>query len=202
MFRRKNRSLSQSFREAIWPRMGWLRVFRYYGLRIYRLNDTPYAVAAGLASGVAISFTPFLGFHLLLAALLARVLNGSMLAALIGTLVGNPWTLPLIWFMTYKIGMLVLGNHMAGDIPAGFDMETIFTQPWRYLVPMTIGCIPFALASWLISFFSIKKTIHTLQHRRIRKRAKARLREMRRRRRLLEHLRRSAEQAANKDDIE
>ena len=180
--------------------MGWLRLFRYYGLRLYRLNDPPYAVAAGLASGIAISFTPFIGFHLILAVLLARLLNGSMIAAMIGTLAGNPWTLPLIWFMTYKVGMLVLGNHAPGGIPQGFDVETIFNQPWRYLIPMTIGSIPFALSFWLGTFFPMSRLIRGLQRQRIKRRAKARLRNMRRLRRRLKELNDIEEQQKKKDD--
>lgn len=188
MIRRKNKSLRDSFRQAIWPRMGWLRLFRYYGLRLYRLNDPPYAVAAGLASGVAISFTPFIGFHLILAILLARLLNGSLIAAMIGTLAGNPWTIPLILYMTYKVGMLVLGNHAPAGIPHGFDVETIFSQPWRYLLPMTIGSIPFALSFWLATFFPLVRLIRGLQRQRIKRRAKARLRNMRLLRKRLKEL--------------
>lgn len=185
MFRRKNKTLQEKFREAIWPKMGWKRVFRYYGLRIYRLNDPPYAVAAGLASGVAVSFTPFIGFHVIISLILARLLNGSMLAALIGTLFGNPWTLPLIWYITYKFGMLILGSHMPEPLPVSFEMDSIFDQPQRFLIPMVIGSIPIGVVAWAATFFPAKRLIMGLQHQRARLRARARLKEMKRRKKLL-----------------
>ena len=181
MFRRKKNTLQENFRDAIWPKMGWLRVIRYYGLRIYRLNDSPYAIAAGLASGVAVSFTPFIGLHLIFAALLARLLNGSIIASLIGTLFGNPWTLPLIWYMTYKLGMLILGSHVPEPLPVQFDFTSIFTQPQRFLIPMIIGGIPTGVIAWAATFFFTRRLIKGLQHQRARLRAGGRLREMKRR---------------------
>ncbi len=181
MFRRKKNTLQENFRDAIWPKMGWLRVIRYYGLRIYRLNDSPYAIAAGLASGVAVSFTPFIGLHLIFAALLARLLNGSIIASLIGTLFGNPWTLPLIWYMTYKLGMLILGSHVPEPLPVQFDFTSIFTQPQRFLIPMIIGGIPTGVIAWAATFFFTRRLIKGLQHQRARLRARGRLREMKRR---------------------
>lgn len=194
MFRRKNKTLQENFRDAIWPKMGWARVMRYYGLRIYRLNDPPYAVAAGLASGVAVSFTPFFGLHLILAALLARLLNGSIIASLIGTLFGNPWTLPLIWYLTYKLGMLILGNHTVESLPTHFDFTSIFMQPQRFLIPMFLGAIPMGVVAWAATFFPILRLIKGLQHQRARLRARGRLREIRRRDKIREMQKQQADE--------
>ena len=38
-------------------------------------------------------------FHILLAMLLALLIRGNLIASGIGTVVGNPWTFPLIWFV-------------------------------------------------------------------------------------------------------
>ena len=38
----------------------------HYKLKIYRIRDFPEAVAIGLSWGAAISFTPLLGFHLII----------------------------------------------------------------------------------------------------------------------------------------
>lgn len=177
--RRKNRTLQQKFRDAIWPRMGWLRVLRYYGLRLYRLDDTPYSVAAGFASGVALSFTPFMGLHFLLSIGLARILNGSILAAMIGTIAGNPWTFPVIWLLTYKIGMYVLGVAGAENLPQGFDFAEIFEHPGQWFVPMLIGAIPCAALVWAIVFYTTRDMVVGLQHQRQRRRIKNRLKAIR-----------------------
>ena len=50
-----------------------------------RLPGTPYDIAAGFACGAAISFTPFIGFHVVLGMVIARLIKANMVAALIGT---------------------------------------------------------------------------------------------------------------------
>ena len=48
--------------------------------------------------------------HTLLSVLLSFLLRGNYLAAVVGTLVGNPWTFPVIWVMTYQLGHFLLGS--------------------------------------------------------------------------------------------
>ena len=59
----------------LWPRRGWTRMALYIQHRLGRLPGTPYRIAAGFACGAAISFTPFLGLHFVLAALGALALR-------------------------------------------------------------------------------------------------------------------------------
>ena len=60
------------------------------------------------ASGVAASFTPFLGLHFILAGALAMLFRGNVLASAIGTFFGNPWTFILIWLADYEIGLGII----------------------------------------------------------------------------------------------
>ena len=57
-----------------------------------------------------VSFSPFIGFHFLLAILFAYLLRGNLIAALIGTFVGNPFTFPFIWIFIYKVGNIFFKN--------------------------------------------------------------------------------------------
>ena len=82
--RRHKRSPGVVARELIWPRAGWRRTLIYLRHRIQRLPGTPYVIAGGLACGVAVSFTPFIGLHFILAAVLAWVLRTSIIASAIG----------------------------------------------------------------------------------------------------------------------
>src|SRR4051794_41609998 len=79
--RRARPSLPRRLRGWLWPRAGWRRGGRYLLARVRRLPGTPHAVAAGLATGVAVSLPPFLRLHVLLALGLARLTGGNMLAA-------------------------------------------------------------------------------------------------------------------------
>ncbi|MGB8287975.1 MAG: DUF2062 domain-containing protein [Rhizobium ruizarguesonis] len=71
--RRKPLSLAQRIRAVFWPSKGLLRSIRYIAIRVLRLKATPHAVAAGVAAGVAVSCTPFLGFHFIMAFCLAFI---------------------------------------------------------------------------------------------------------------------------------
>jgi uncharacterized protein (DUF2062 family) len=61
--RRKPLSVLKQLRAVIWPERGFRRLFSYLFQRIIRLPGTPASIASGFASGVAASFTPFLGLH-------------------------------------------------------------------------------------------------------------------------------------------
>ena len=51
---------------------------------------SPYAIASGFACGSMVSFTPLLGLHFILAIVFAYIIRGNFVAALLGTIVGNP----------------------------------------------------------------------------------------------------------------
>src|SRR3546814_7251488 len=74
-------------RSFLWPRGGWRRSGTYVAHRLRRLPGPPYRIAAGFASGAAISFTPFIGLHFVLATLLALCIRGNIVASAIGTMV-------------------------------------------------------------------------------------------------------------------
>ena len=113
--RRLPRSIAQRLRGWLWPHGGWWRAGHYLLARIRRMPGTPHAIAAGFAAGAAMSMTPFLGGHVLLALALAWATRGNLLAATLGTLlVGNPWALPLILAAAYRLGCFLLGQPPHG----------------------------------------------------------------------------------------
>ncbi|WP_372423606.1 DUF2062 domain-containing protein [Salinarimonas chemoclinalis] len=108
MFGRRNRpSRVQRIKTFLWPERGFRRSGRYVVARLSRLKTSPHAIAAGFASGAAVSFTPLLGLHFFLAFVLAFLTRGSMIAAAFGTVVGNPVTFPLIFAASYWLGTVI-----------------------------------------------------------------------------------------------
>ena len=154
MFRRRNSmSILQRTRQLVWPQMGWFRVGAYLRHRVVRLPGSPYSIAAGLACGAAISFTPFIGLHFVLAALIAWLIGGNIIASAIGTAVGNPWTFPFIWWGTLGIGEIIIGSSKQADMPENLSLHYIFDHPFAVLLPMTIGGFLAATAVWVSVFF-------------------------------------------------
>jgi uncharacterized protein (DUF2062 family) len=159
---------------VFWPRGGWRRSGVYVAHRLRRLPGTPYRIAAGFASGAAVSFTPFIGLHFVLAALLAVAVRGNIIAAAIGTVVGNPWTFPLIWLWIYSLGRWVLGfRYSAKGLPEDMTIQHIVDHPFEVLLPMVVGGIPTAIVAWFVFFWPLQRAVAEYQKarkRRLRKR--------------------------------
>ena len=74
--------------------------------KLIRIKDFPESVAIGLAWGASISVTPLLGLHLIICYAGTWLMRGNMIAATVGTIIGNPWTFPFFFYLDYKIGIL------------------------------------------------------------------------------------------------
>ena len=146
--RRRPPSLTQRIRAAFWPRKGIWRSVRYVGMRVLRLNASPHAVAAGVAAGVAVSCTPFVGFHFMMAFCLAFVLRGNLIAAALGTAFGNPLTFPFIFAAAYRIGIYLLGAQPSDRVETNlFTLlrQLDFEPLWHPIIkPILIGGLPLA----------------------------------------------------------
>ena len=123
--RRHPRTVKQWIVASLYPKGGWRRAAHYMKHRVTRLPDEPHRIARGVFAGVFISFTPLFGLHFLGAALVAWVLRGNILAALMATFVGNPITFPLIAAMAVELGNWMLGH--GGAMPA-MEIVTAFGQ--------------------------------------------------------------------------
>ena len=175
MFRRRTPLTKiNQIRSFIWPERGFRRLFAYLFQRIVRMPGTSASIAAGIASGVAASFTPFVGLHLLIAALLAILFRGNVLASAIGTFFGNPWTFLFIWVSDYRLGLWLLQQSGYGEqlVVLSFQQLTevmttvikFFTfstdVDWQQMtmsleqvfLPMAIGGMVLAVVAWLVAF--------------------------------------------------
>jgi uncharacterized protein (DUF2062 family) len=173
--RRRKRTLPERAMEFLWPGMGWRRTGIYYAVRLKRLPGTPYSIACGFACGAAVSFTPFVGLHFVLGALVALILRGNILAAAIGTAVGNPWTFPFIWSAIYYFGTRLLGFDAGGQAPKSLEMSTIFNEPETVLLPMTAGGLPVAIVVWFLFFIPLRRVIANYQYHRRQRRLRRRM---------------------------
>ncbi|MDC1383391.1 DUF2062 domain-containing protein [Candidatus Puniceispirillum sp.] len=172
--RRKPLSVFNQLRAVLWPARGFRRLFSYLFQRIIRLPGTPVSIASGFASGVAASFTPFIGFHFFIGGALAMLLRGNVLASAIGTFFGNPWTFIPIWLADYKAGLGVLRAMGYGDTMRALTIEELgvilssvlqfmslsgnmssselFIKVEHVLMPMLIGGVVLGIIAWLVSF--------------------------------------------------
>lgn len=117
--RRDRRPLWQAVRDFVWPRGGWARAFEYVKHRVRRLPDTPERIARGIWAGVFAAFTPFYGFHFIVAALLSLLMRGNILASLMATFFGNPLTYIPIGVVSLGTGYALLDMPLDGSLFRG-----------------------------------------------------------------------------------
>jgi uncharacterized protein (DUF2062 family) len=173
LFRRRNQpALGERVRIFFLPRRNYGRSLKYYGKRVLRLSASPHSVAAGVACGVAASCTPFIGFHFILAFVVAFLIRGNMLAAALGTAVGNPLTFPFIWLVDFRIGSWIQNFWQDGPVrpPPPRLAEGILEHGWdaiRPLIePMVIGAIPFGIACGLVFYTIVRVSLTSYQKNR------------------------------------
>ena len=171
MFRRRDKpGWIDRARDLLWPRIGWRRAGAYVYHRVRRLPGSPHSIAVGFACGAAMSFTPYIGFHFVGAALLAWVMGGNLMASAIGTAVGNPWTFPFIWAGIYRLGTWMLGWETGHALPEELTLAYIFEHPGPILLPMTLGAIPAGLVVWFAFYWPVREVVADYQRLRRRRR--------------------------------
>lgn len=112
---RHKRSFTAKVRNWLWPERGMKRAMAYQWHRLIRITATPHQIALGLATGVFMGFSPFVGLHMVTAAFICLFTGGSVLAAALGTMVCNPLSCPIMLISDYKLGTLLFGE--AGNLP-------------------------------------------------------------------------------------
>jgi uncharacterized protein (DUF2062 family) len=181
MFKRRDKlSLLSRTGNMIWPRAGVKRSLIYVWHRVARISGSAHFITIGVISGVFASWTPFVGFHFILAALIAYFLRGSLLASALGTFFGNPFSFPFIWLSTYNLGGFLLGYEAQSEIHLVVPKGTfllLFTNPaaffdvmWGvvgpYFVPMLIGSFPLGIATCIPIYFVMRPIIEKYQTKR------------------------------------
>lgn len=118
------------------------------------------SIAVGAAWGIAVSFTPFIGLHLLVGLFMAYLCRGNVLACLFGTFVGNPWTFPLFFYLDYRLGAFIV-LEFGGDVKSIGGTMTEFMSLFladpaaligALFFPIIIGAMIMATIAWFAGF--------------------------------------------------
>jgi uncharacterized protein (DUF2062 family) len=154
-------------KELMSPRKSWRRGFEYLGRRIQRLPDTPHRIALGCACGVFASFSPFFGLHIFVAAAIAWLVNGNVIASAFGQVFGNWLTFPLIAAVSMEVGGWVTGAPTDID---SFDFGMIFSDFGyffhRIFIPYGIGGLIPGLLCAAAAYYLLRPLIAAYQKRR------------------------------------
>ena len=107
-------------RQQVYPKGGVKRAAAYLWHRLRRLPDPPHRIARGVFVGTFVNFPPIFGIQMPAAVLLAWALRGNVLAAVLGTLLSNPITTPLIALVSLNLGHWILGTPETISLNAVF----------------------------------------------------------------------------------
>ncbi|UNK17361.1 DUF2062 domain-containing protein [Paenibacillus sp. N3/727] len=103
----------------------FLRTLKYYFLSLLRMKNSDHQIAIGFSSGFFPCWYPTFGIDILIAMAFSRMVRGNMAAAVIAASIGQLlW--PLLFFINYKIGVLV--SHLFSS-PTPIKLQDVIHIP-------------------------------------------------------------------------
>jgi len=172
-----------------------LRSFRDYVRIIVHQREAPDAIALGVCIGLFAGLSPLYGLQIAVAFLLALLLRGSKIAAILSVWVTNPLTMIPIYSFTYWVGSKILSSPVREKSFREFirycirhlrwekadEARTVIAEVLRLgrdiLPPLFVGGLAVAALSSLIVYPLVKKIVKRFRSARsLRLRAKWRRR--------------------------
>lgn len=125
--------------------------------KVAELPDKPHSIALGTAAGVFVGFTPLYGLKTVLALVLAFLIRGNKLAAV---LVVNLYDvlfplLPLIFDLQFRLGLWVLGREGQPVLTMEeFNLHQLlsWTTFFRVGEPLLVGSVIFGAVAAPVSY--------------------------------------------------
>jgi uncharacterized protein (DUF2062 family) len=150
-------------------------VKRFYR-RFLKLRGTSQQIAKGMALGLFIGMTPFLGFHTAMAIMFASLFKWSKIAAGLGVFITNPLTAPVIYTLTYRLGVLVTGfsdhHQWLKLFEPGGVIGLVKSSP-MIIVDMLVGGgiigLPLSIVGYYVTFAMVSSARNRMQRRRARR---------------------------------
>jgi len=116
-------------------------------------NVTPNQIAMGFVIGLALSIIPTFGVGMLLALIIAWLMDYHLISTYIGTLIVNPLTAPPVYLFNYSIGLSIVNAPSIGNF--AFSFETLK----EVALELYLGSIIVAIVSCALSYILIYDTI-------------------------------------------
>lgn len=110
------------------------------------------SVARAFLNGVFWAFIP-MPFQMLASALLAIPLRANIPLSIALVWVSNPVTMPFVFYFNYKVGTVILGEHVHSDFH--FSVEWIWGQMEQIWLPLYLGSTLCGLAAGVIGYLVI-----------------------------------------------
>ena len=118
---------------------------------IWQQDGSPFVKAKGTAVGVFSGCFPFFGFQTLMGVSLAKVLNGNLVLAAIGTWISNPLTYIPLYILNYKIGSFIFNDNQSKFIDPSLIKDQFWQQGSFFISRIILGS---SVVGLILGFFS------------------------------------------------
>lgn len=152
-----------------------VRIIKRFYIRFLRIRGTPHAIALGMALGIFVGLTPLMGFHTVIAVLLASLFKCSKITAAIGVFITNPVTAPMIYPLTYQLGAALTGFSEPAQWLKIFEPDGVINlvkNSPMILVDLLVGGaiigLPLSLAAYHITHSAVLRARRRLELRKAR----------------------------------
>ncbi len=127
--------------------------------RFLKIHGNPHEIAAGLALGLFVAMSPFMGTHMALAVFLAAIFKWNKISAAAGVWLNNPLTMPALYGATWFVGSKITGVKLVENLPHSFDIKATYAfllKTPSLITTLTIGGIvvgiPLSLVVYYVAF--------------------------------------------------
>ena len=132
--------------------------------RFLAIRGTPRELALGLALGIFVGMSPFMGVHTAIAVLFAAIFKWSKISAAVGVQISNVATAPVVYWFTYHVGKFFYTSKVPFRMPNEFSfnglLEMLKQTPemiWILTIGGVIVGIPLAFLTYWITFKAVSR---------------------------------------------
>lgn len=160
----------------------WFRLRRFLLHKVLHADDTPHAIALGVAAAMLVAFLPLVGFQTVIAIGLAALLRANKAVCVPVVWITNPFTIVPIYGACFALGRFVLPSATVtgdaevlrtleqGGVPAGV-LELAY---WKHMfgqlaglgLELWVGCLIVGLTLGVFSYVASKWGIVHYRERR------------------------------------
>lgn len=131
--------------------------------RVLHVDDTPHRIALGVAIGIFVTWTPTIGFQMVLTFALSWLLGANKLVGVPFVWISNPVTLVPIYLPNYYLGRWILGSKVS---PPDFaklarfgggwieQMSSWWSATWHAFYPLWVGSLLVAASLGVLAYIA------------------------------------------------
>ena len=141
----------------------------FFIYRVLHVDDTPHRIALGVAVGIFVTWTPTIGFQMILTLMLASLLRANKFVGIPFVWISNPLTAPMIYWPNFELGHRLLGgNYHRPDFMKAFQangsgmlevwvnrVRSFWEATWHAFAPLWLGSIVVGLVLGVLSYVAV-----------------------------------------------